>query len=50
MTIDDITNQLLAIKVLERCHIKWRGRCALFFVLTHMQILMIGATIGYSMD
>ena len=48
--IDHVTHQMETIKVIQHDHIEGRGRGALFFIAAHVQVVMILAPVGESVN
>ena len=48
--IDNIINQVESVQIIQYCHIKRCCGCSFFFITTHVQVLMIGATIAKAMS
>ena len=49
-TIYHISNKMEAVKIVHNHHIKGSGGCSFFFVSANMQIVMVGAAVGQSMN
>ena len=48
--IDDVRNQMKAIETIADHHIERRRRRSFFYVATDMKVVVVGSTIGQSMD
>src|SRR5262249_50275538 len=45
-TVDYVVYQVESIEIISHAHVKRPARCALFFVATHVQVLVAGPPVG----
>ena len=48
--VDHIAGQVVAVDLIHYGHIEWGGRCTFFLVSAHVQVGVIGASIGEPVD
>src|SRR5713226_9631841 len=48
--VDNVTCKVKSVQIVEDGHIERSGRCSLLFVSADVEIVMIGAPVGQTMD
>ena len=48
--VDDVGDEVKAVKVVQHDHVEGGGRRSFFFVAAHVQVVMVRAPIGQAMD